>query len=112
MRGKRPPAASSASRGSTAFAASQETRPSVSKAPFFLPYSGACVSIISMGGFTVVTLFIGLLPGYETWGMGSIVILALLRFVDGVFLGGEYTGANPGFSWTCSTCIYQSWLWG
>ncbi len=53
------------------------------------------VAIISMGGFAVVTLLIGLLPGYENWGMGSIVILVLLRFVDGVFLGGEYTGANP-----------------
>jgi MFS family permease len=35
------------------------------------------------------------LPGYESWGIASIVILTLLRFVDGVFLGGEYTGANP-----------------
>jgi len=53
------------------------------------------VTIISMGGFAVVTLLIGLLPGYESWGITSIVILTLLRFVDGVFLGGEYTGANP-----------------
>ena len=53
------------------------------------------VTIISMGGFAVVTLLIGLLPGYESWGIGSIVILTLLRFLDGVFLGGEYTGANP-----------------
>jgi MFS family permease len=42
-----------------------------------------------------VTLVIALLPGYESWGIASIVILTLLRFVDGVFLGGEYTGANP-----------------
>jgi MFS family permease len=53
------------------------------------------VTIISMGGFAVVTLLIGLLPGYESWGIASILILTLLRFVDGVFLGGEYTGANP-----------------
>lgn len=53
------------------------------------------VAIISMGGFAVVTLLIALLPGYETWGMGSIVMLVLLRFADGIFLGGEYTGANP-----------------
>ena len=53
------------------------------------------VTIISMGGFAVVTLLIGFLPGYESWGIASIVILTLLRFVDGVFLGGEYTGANP-----------------
>ena len=53
------------------------------------------VAVISMGGFAFVTLLIALLPGYETWGITSIVILTLLRFVDGVFLGGEYTGANP-----------------
>jgi MFS family permease len=44
------------------------------------------VTNISMGGFAVVTLLIGLLPGYETSGMGSIVMLVLLRFIDGVFL--------------------------
>jgi MFS family permease len=53
------------------------------------------VAIISMCGFALVTLLIGLLPGYESWGVASIVLLVLLRFVDGVFLGGEYTGANP-----------------
>lgn len=53
------------------------------------------VTIISIGGFALVTLLIGLLPGYESWGIASIVILVLLRFVDGIFLGGEYTGANP-----------------
>ena len=53
------------------------------------------VTIISMGGFALVTLLIGMLPGYEIWGVGSIAALTFLRFVDGVFLGGEYTGANP-----------------
>src|SRR6516225_3695768 len=53
------------------------------------------VTIISMGGFALVNLLIGLLPGYEVWGIGSITALTFLRFVDGVFLGGEYTGANP-----------------
>lgn len=53
------------------------------------------VTLISMGGFTIVTFLIVLLPGYETWGIASIGVLTLLRFVDGVFLGGEYTGANP-----------------
>jgi len=51
-------------------------------------------TLIAVGGFGVVTLVIGLLPGYESWGAGSIVVLVVLRFVDGVFLGGEYSGAN------------------
>jgi MFS family permease len=53
------------------------------------------VTVISMAGFAVTTLLIGLLPGYETWGIASIATLIFLRFVDGIFLGGEYTGANP-----------------
>jgi MFS family permease len=53
------------------------------------------VAIISMGGFAIVTLLIGLLPGYEIGGIASIAALIFLRFVDGIFLGGEYTGANP-----------------
>lgn len=53
------------------------------------------ITVLSMGGFALVTLLIGLLPGYQTWGIGSIALLILLRLVDGIFLGGEYTGANP-----------------
>ncbi|HEY4373366.1 MAG TPA: MFS transporter [Burkholderiales bacterium] len=52
-------------------------------------------TIISVAGFGVVTLLIALLPGYETWGLASYVLLILLRFVDGIFLGGGYTGAHP-----------------
>jgi MFS family permease len=52
-------------------------------------------SIYSVTGFGVVTLLIALLPGYETIGVSSYVLLVLLRFVDGIFLGGGYTGAMP-----------------
>ena len=53
------------------------------------------VTLISMGGFAFVTLLIALLPGYETWGFAGVILLTFLRFIDGVFLGGEYVGANP-----------------
>jgi len=52
-------------------------------------------TIISVTGFGVVTLFIALLPGYEHWGAAVIYIFIALRLVDGIFLGGEYTSANP-----------------
>jgi MFS family permease len=52
-------------------------------------------SIWSVSGFGVVTLLIALLPGYETIGIVSYWLLVLLRFVDGIFLGGGYTGAMP-----------------
>lgn len=52
-------------------------------------------ALISVTGFGVATLLIALLPGYEQWGIAAVVLLILLRFVDGIFLGGEYTSANP-----------------
>lgn len=52
-------------------------------------------TMISVGGFGVVTLLIALLPGYQQIGIAAVVLLIVLRFVDGVFLGGEYTAASP-----------------
>jgi len=52
-------------------------------------------TIISVMGFGVVTLLIAMLPGYQHWGPAVIWILIVLRLIDGIFLGGEYTSANP-----------------
>jgi len=52
-------------------------------------------TVISVTGFGVVTLLIALLPGYEQWGAAVIFVFIALRLVDGIFLGGEYTSANP-----------------
>jgi MFS family permease len=52
-------------------------------------------TLITTAGFTVVTLLIGLLPGYATWGYGSIGALIFLRLIGGVFLGGGYAGPVP-----------------
>jgi MFS family permease len=52
-------------------------------------------TIISVSGFGVITLLMALLPGYEQWGLAAVILLIVLRLVDGVFLGGEYTSANP-----------------
>jgi MFS family permease len=52
-------------------------------------------AIISVSGFGVATLLMALLPGYRQWGIAAVIIFVVLRLVDGVFLGGEYTSANP-----------------
>ncbi|WP_321965022.1 MFS transporter [Paraburkholderia sp. J7] len=52
-------------------------------------------SIASVTGFGVATLLIALIPGYASIGIASYWILVILRFVDGIFLGGGYTGALP-----------------
>src|SRR5690348_7153608 len=39
------------------------------------------------------TFFIGVLPGYATWGIAAPIVLIGLRLVQGLALGGEYGGA-------------------
>ncbi len=46
--------------------------------------------MISIAGFGLLLLFACLL-GYETIGTRSILLLILLRYIGGVFMGGEYT---------------------
>lgn len=52
-------------------------------------------TIYSVAGFGILTLLIGLLPGYQQIGIASYLLLVLLRFLDGVCLGGGYTAAHP-----------------
>jgi MFS family permease len=52
-------------------------------------------TIIAVSGFGAATLLLALMPGYQQWGIVAVIIFILLRFVDGVFIGGEYTAANP-----------------
>ncbi|WP_420155674.1 MFS transporter [Siphonobacter sp.] len=48
------------------------------------------VTLLLMGGSTFL---IGLIPGYESWGMLSPLLVLLLRLIQGLALGGEYGGA-------------------
>ncbi|MFG1646553.1 MFS transporter, partial [Amycolatopsis sp. NPDC049252] len=46
-------------------------------------------TLVAVGGFGVITLLTACLPGHETIGVWSVGLLIGLRFVDGIFLGGE-----------------------
>ncbi|NEG69900.1 MFS transporter [Bifidobacterium choloepi] len=48
------------------------------------------VSLMTMG---VATFLIGCLPGYDSWGVWAVAALCLCRFVQGIGLGGEWSGA-------------------
>ncbi|MPZ63243.1 MAG: MFS transporter [Propionibacteriales bacterium] len=52
-------------------------------------------TVVAVSGFGILTLVVGLLPGYETWGVASVIAFVALRFVIGIFVGGEYTAASP-----------------
>ena len=47
-------------------------------------------SLLVMGAST---LLIGLLPGYASWGVWAPILLCVLRFGQGIGLGGEWGGA-------------------
>lgn len=49
----------------------------------------------AIGGFGAATLLMALLPGYKSWGLAALGTMAVLRLIDGIFLGGGYTGATP-----------------
>ena len=48
------------------------------------------VSLLTMG---IATFLIGCLPTYNQWGIVAVAALCLCRFVQGIGLGGEWSGA-------------------
>jgi MFS family permease len=52
------------------------------------------MTMISIVGFGVFTFLVACLPGYGTIGLASLILLIALRFIGGVFMGGEYTSNN------------------
>jgi MFS family permease len=49
--------------------------------------------LVTMTLMGVGTFFIGVLPGYASWGIMAPIVLIGLRLVQGLALGGEYGGA-------------------
>jgi predicted MFS family arabinose efflux permease len=49
--------------------------------------------LVTMTLMGVGTFFIGLLPGFASWGIAAPIVLILLRLIQGLALGGEYGGA-------------------
>ena len=49
--------------------------------------------LVTMTLMGVGTFFIGVLPGYDSWGIMAPIVLIGLRLVQGLALGGEYGGA-------------------
>jgi MFS family permease len=68
-------------------------------------------TITSVSGFAIVTLLIAVLPGYSTFGIAAYWLLIVLRFLDGVCLGGGYTGSHP-LAMEYSPAHRRGWLGG
>jgi MHS family proline/betaine transporter-like MFS transporter len=52
------------------------------------------VLIITVFGMGLVTTVIGVLPGYDTIGVAAPVLLIVLRFLQGMMVGGEWSSAG------------------
>ena len=52
-------------------------------------------TILALTGSGVATFLMALLPGYQFLGMLIVVVFVLLRLINGIFVGGVYTSANP-----------------
>lgn len=52
-------------------------------------------TLIAVAGFTACTFLMAALPGFQSAGWLGLGGLMLLRLVGGIFMGGEYTSANP-----------------
>lgn len=68
------------------------------------------ITLLSIGGFGISTLLMGLLPGYASIGFVGVALFAILRLLGGMCIGGEYTGAAPLALEYAS--IKQRGLWG
>src|ERR1700742_405630 len=49
--------------------------------------------LVTMSLMGVGTFFIGVLPGYASWGILAPILLIAFRLIQGLALGGEYGGA-------------------
>lgn len=52
------------------------------------------VLIITVCGMGLVTALIGLLPGYASIGIAAPILLIVLRFLQGMMVGGEWSSAG------------------
>lgn len=50
---------------------------------------------VALTGVALTTLLIALVPSHAIFGAGSLLAIVALRFLGGIFLGGEYTSAIP-----------------
>ncbi|QKQ99066.1 MHS family MFS transporter [Metallosphaera tengchongensis] len=51
--------------------------------------------MVTILGFSIMSALIGLLPTYKILGLLAPTLFAIFRFVEGVFIGGEYAAGHP-----------------
>jgi MHS family proline/betaine transporter-like MFS transporter len=57
-------------------------------------YGRKIVLAVTIAGMGLVTTSIGLLPGYASIGIAAPILLVILRFLQGMLVGGEWSSAG------------------
>lgn len=52
-------------------------------------------NLIAVSGFGATSFLMAALPGFYEWGILAVTLFVVLRFIDGVFVGGSYSAASP-----------------
>src|SRR5229473_337257 len=58
---------------------------------FAAAYGRTSALTFSVVAMALPTFLVGILPGYQTLGLAAPVLLTLLRMIQGLSVGGEYT---------------------
>lgn len=58
-------------------------------------YGRTSTTKIAIAGIAITTLLIALIPNHDVGGEATLWAFVALRFVGGIFLGGEYSAAIP-----------------
>jgi MFS family permease len=81
-------------------------------------YGRKTVFVVTVFTMSASTLAMGLIPSYASWGIGAAFALVVLRFIQGLCIGGELPGAitfvvetatrRPGFACGIVFCLVNS----
>lgn len=56
---------------------------------------------VAIAGIAITTLLLALIPNHDVGGAATLWLFVALRFIGGIFLGGEYSAAIPlAMEWT------------
>ncbi|WP_029069278.1 MFS transporter [Jonesia quinghaiensis] len=53
------------------------------------------ISTLTLAGISATTIIIAAVPSHESWGLWTLMTVLLMRFLGGIFLGGQYSAAIP-----------------
>lgn len=59
------------------------------------------ISVITLAGIAATTIGIAVVPPHTSWGVWTLYTVIAMRFLGGIFLGGQYSAAIPlAMEWT------------